>query len=378
MVVCAPLACAHESSESFVAIEIDKTRVEIVAQASPRDVARLAQGQHFADHAGQSIKVRVDQGPCPQIGIEPLGLSGGNLERARLVYQCPDRDGLEIQVTLFSALIASHVTLATARIDGQDPIQFAFGAGLDIWRMPTMASEATHTRSLMRYLTLGFEHIFLGFDHGLFLLGLVAIFGLTRSLILAITGFTLGHSISLALVSLGVVHLPSYVTESLIGLTILLIALDGMIALHAPVLVAALAGAIPALVLMIASILGFGHFQPAYFLCLALAVMSYTGLAAEPKLRAGIRPIATLVFGLIHGSGLASGLIETGLPQGQLFGSILAFNIGVELGQVALAIIGAGLLLALGRYSGPRGAITLSIFTTAAFGSAQFIYRAMA
>ena len=76
------------------------------------------------------------------------------------------------------------------------------------------------------YLSHGIEHILFGFDHLLFVLGLILIVGNTRMLLLTVTGFTVAHSITLSLATLGIVHLPGPPVEACIALSILLLASD--------------------------------------------------------------------------------------------------------------------------------------------------------
>lgn len=140
------------------------------------------------------------------------------------------------------------------------------------------------------YLMLGIEHIFAGLDHLLFVLGLLIIARTPRRVLLAVTGFTLAHSLTLALSVLDVVRLPSGPVEAAIALSILFLA--GEIA----------------------------HPQGQRI------ATRHPGLVAA-------------AFGLLHGFGFAGALREVGLPQGEVATALLGFNMGVEMGQ--LIFIGA-------------------------------------
>jgi hypothetical protein len=137
------------------------------------------------------------------------------------------------------------------------------------------------------YLALGVEHILGGFDHLLFVLGLLLIVRSAMLLIKTITAFTLAHSVTLAMAALGFVHVPQTPVEAVIALSILFLATElskqrhGMIGLtsRAPWLVA-------------------------------------------------------LCFGLLHGFGFAGALTEIGLPQMDIPLALLFFNVGVEVGQL--------------------------------------------
>ncbi|MDM0015941.1 HupE/UreJ family protein [Variovorax sp. J22P168] len=138
----------------------------------------------------------------------------------------------------------------------------------------------------------GIEHILLGYDHLLFVFALLLIVPSTCALVWSITAFTLAHSITLALATLGVVHVPGPPVEAAIAFSVLLLASE--------------------------------------------IVRTRRG---EPSLTARWPWVIAFCFGLLHGFGFAGALSEIGLPRGDIPLALLAFNVGVELGQ--LAFIGA-------------------------------------
>jgi hypothetical protein len=140
------------------------------------------------------------------------------------------------------------------------------------------------------YLALGVEHILIGIDHVLFVLGLVLLVGWRRRLLLAITGFTLAHSLTLAATAL-----PQGPVEACIALSIVLLAVE---------------------------------------------------LVDErPTLTRRLPGVVAFAFGLLHGFGFAGALQEIGVPPDRAWLSLLGFNLGVEAGQ--LLIIGAAGLVGL-------------------------------
>ena len=139
----------------------------------------------------------------------------------------------------------------------------------------------------MTYLALGVEHILLGYDHLLFVLGLVLLTANLRQLIKAITAFTAAHSITLAAASLGVVHVPSRPVEAAIALSIAFVALE-----------------------------------------VIRAREGRAGLAAKAPW------MVAFAFGLLHGFGFAGALSEIGMPEGHIPVALLFFNLGVETGQL--------------------------------------------
>ena len=126
------------------------------------------------------------------------------------------------------------------------------------------------------------EHIFLGYDHLLFLLALILL-SRFRDLVLVVTSFTLAHTLTLILVALELVTLPTRLVESGIALTIVYVALENL----------------------------------------------WTKDTSH-------RWLLTFCFGLVHGFGFANVLRELGLPATGLVRSLLSFNVGVELGQLAV------------------------------------------
>ena len=137
------------------------------------------------------------------------------------------------------------------------------------------------------WVAIGFQHIVpYGLDHMLFILGLFFLAGGWRVLLLQVTCFTLAHSLTLALSSLGYITAPSHLVEPLIALSIVYVAIDNLFADR------------------------LARFR--------LAVISS--------------------FGLLHGMGFAAVLSDIGLPQDGLVTALALFNVGVELGQIAVLL----------------------------------------
>ncbi|MER2515298.1 MAG: HupE/UreJ family protein [Candidatus Accumulibacter phosphatis] len=142
------------------------------------------------------------------------------------------------------------------------------------------------------YLRHGIDHILFGYDHLLFVLALMLIVRQTRMLLWTITAFTVAHSITLALATLGLVHLAGPPLEASIALSILLLASE--------------------------------------------VVRLQRG---EANLTARLPWLVAFSFGLLHGLGFASALASIGLPRGDIPLALVAFNIGVELGQLAFVLV---------------------------------------
>jgi hydrogenase/urease accessory protein HupE len=137
------------------------------------------------------------------------------------------------------------------------------------------------------YFKLGVEHILLGIDHLLFVLALLILAAGTWSLVAAVTAFTAAHSITLALATLGFVHVPSKPVEAVIALSIVFVAAE-----------------------------------------IVHGSRGRAGLAASAPW------LVAFTFGLLHGFGFAGALSEVGLPQGHVLIALMFFNVGVEVGQI--------------------------------------------
>lgn len=160
------------------------------------------------------------------------------------------------------------------------------------------------------YTTLGVEHILAGVDHLLFVLALLILVDGVRRLVAAITAFTVAHSLTLAAAALGVVTLPGPPVEAAIALSIVFVAAE--------------------------------------------IVKAREGSATVTQQRPWLVAFA---FGLLHGLGFAGALAEVGLPQGAIPVALLAFNLGVEIGQllfVAVVLLAIRLGRTIARRAGFR------------------------
>ena len=150
----------------------------------------------------------------------------------------------------------------------------------------TVPAQRSALATALHYSWLGAEHIAVGVDHLFFVAGLLLLVGWGARLVYTVTAFTVGHSITLALVSLGYMTNPEALIEWLIAVSIWVLALE-------------------------------------------LSRSDHTSrFWNKPWYLSG-------VFGLLHGMGFAGALAETGLPQMHLPTALLFFNVGVEVGQLA-------------------------------------------
>ncbi|MBO9449541.1 HupE/UreJ family protein [Tropicibacter sp. R16_0] len=194
------------------------------------------------------------------------------------------------------------------------PIALDGGAGRSGWE------------AFVAYVPVGFDHILpRGTDHILFVLGLFFLSARLRPLLWQVTAFTLAHTVTLALGTLEVITISPAIVEPLIALSIVFVAVENVFT-----------------------------------------------RALNPW-----RPLVVFGFGLLHGLGFASVLGEFGLPQDQLFAALLGFNVGVELGQlavIAVAFLTVGLWFRNKYWYRGRIAIPASI-VIALIGAYWFVER---
>jgi hypothetical protein len=200
-------------------------------------------------------------------------------------------------------------TLAVAGLDASGAgalVRIHFGDGRTVRALlrPDAPSLRVPAREsvvgvFVSHVRMGAGHLFGGLDHLLFLSGLVALLGGGRRLVVAVTSFTAGHSVTLALATLGFVHAPAAFVEMAIAVTLVLLAVE------------------------------------------------LTRRAEGVNDRDGVvrRPLALpFAFGLLHGLGFASALGELGVPAREIPLALGGFNVGIEVGQ--LALVAALLVLA--------------------------------
>jgi hypothetical protein len=197
-------------------------------------------------------------------------------------------------------------------------------------------------------------------------------------IVLAVTGFTLGHSLTLVLVAIGVLKPDAAAIEALIGFTVAWAAADALArARDMP----AWYGLLGAAALLVLPIVGWFLGLPALSWLVIAGLALFAGSMSFARRFDGpyIAPAIATIFGLAHGAGFAGPLLEMKIPAGQLIWSLLAFNIGVELGQLAsLAVFGAALwILRRTLVRVPDMAFDATAALLFALGSFWFVSRAL-
>jgi hydrogenase/urease accessory protein HupE len=236
------------------------------------------------------VHLRGAEGDCPGAG-EGVTPKGDHL-LVKLRWRCASGTGLNYEATLFQEIDPAARHMMTATGDARAfALLNASNAKVSLSRTPSKLSEV-----LWRYLLSGIEHIAIGYDHIAFLVAVILWARRFWPLFAVITAFTVAHSITLSLAALDLVNLPSKLVETAIALSIVYV-------------------------------------------------------AAENFFVRDIRRrwILTFLFGLIHGFGFASVLREYGIPQDRLGWALAAFNVGVEIGQLAIVALAFAIIYTVGR-----------------------------
>lgn len=206
----------------------------------------------------------------------------------RFAGTMPLRD-VVVRCEPLTELGADHTTLGLIDVDGARR-EFVFRAGTTYRGTPGLAATA------LEFLKLGIVHIFIGYDHIAFLIALLLTGASLLAVVKIVTAFTAAHSLTLSLAALDVVTLPPAVVEAGIALSIV-----------------------------------------------------YVAAANLFSTRGEGRWVVSFLFGLVHGFGFAAVLKDLGLPSSALVTSLVTFNVGVEIAQVAIVAAALPLLYALRR-----------------------------
>ena len=313
----APLpAAAHKPSDSYLALRVEGATVHVQWDIALRDLEYAIgidtnedgvitwgelQARHDAISAYALARLNISAGgrPCSSSAVEHQveRHSDGAYAVLRFAAVCPEKPGtLEAAYALFFELDPLHRGLARLESGGETR-SLIFSPAQPRQRLAL--AERSPLRQFLDFAREGVWHIWIGFDHMMFLLSLllpavltrqggrwVALSGFKPALwktCVIVTAFTLAHSLTLSLAALEVLALPTRWVESAIAVSVMVAALNNV----------------------------------------------------YPVLERRLWMIAFL-FGLIHGFGFASVLKDLGLPRESLLLALVSFNLGVEAGQLAI------------------------------------------
>jgi hydrogenase/urease accessory protein HupE len=289
--------------------------VEVAIKGSDAD--RVAHS-HIVDDATGLVREEALAGVAAAIGLYVianavvLGKGGQSCDPGTPVVT-PDNDGVIVRArwtcpAAADKLLYRNTVLLDVSPSARQVVLMGSGADvtqdlLDASRTETRLTQAggpTLLEVIQRYVGAGIEHIFLGYDHIAFLIAVVLWARRIWPMVKIVTAFTIAHSVTLSLAALDIVRIPSSIVEPAIAASIVFVAVENFL-----------------------------------------------------SRRIEKRWYVAFVFGFIHGFGFASALQEFGLPRNALLPALASFNIGVEIGQVAIVSLVLPILLAFDRILAP-------------------------
>lgn len=350
-------AHAHKSSDSYLTLDVAGGQLHGRWDIALRDLDPaigldrdgdggvtwgevLAASADIEAYALGRLAVRAGSEACPLTAAAPMieNHSDGAYVVLALSGRCAGARPVSVDYRLLFDLDARHQGLARIQVDGASQAT-TFRPATPVQTFGGAASGGALT-TFARFIAQGVEHIATGWDHLLFLLALLLPAVMVRtgkrwhpatnaraaalSVVGIVTAFTLAHSITLSLAVLHIVSVPSRLVESAIAASVVLAALDNIV-----------------------------PFLPRRRWLLAFG------------------------FGLVHGLGFASVLLELSLPRGDLAISLVGFNLGVELGQLAVVALVVPLaFFARTTRAYARFALAAGSAVIAAISLAWFVERA--
>ena len=401
-------AGAHQSSLAYSTLIVDGADLDFAIQMANTDLFQavgierdrpvtrdevLAGRDRLFAWLAANLRIEQRAAACPArpVGLEFLDKLDGFFVTARLRFHCPgpiESPGSEARLTydLFFDLDPRHQGVARVLYGSSDDTDQAHEQilregrrTLELRREP---SAWDHAR---QFLHLGVEHIFTGYDHIAFVFALLALAGAHglraggRRVLGVVTAFTIAHSITLIASAAGVdPRMPLRVVPAVVAVLLTQVLVEDRRVPRAP-------PAVRAARLVVAALLGLGAAELSLRLAPALAVdpsrvveasiaLSIVYVAVENLAVAAPehRFLITFCFGLIHGFGFASVLREIGLPERGLLLSLVSFNVGVEIGQLAVVAAVLPLLATIARPSSRRP-VVLEVGVLAAVALATFL-----
>lgn len=285
---------AHDPGLSSLDLGVSRGAISMTLSIAAADMTLITSGQPvdrqtaLNTFAREAVHLSLDGESLTPAGDEDVQVDESGA-RIRLLFPAIRKQGtrrLAIASEVPARLSRGHRELLVVNVGGRQPSQALLDAQSNSFVVDLGAVSASTPRIAWLYLTLGNRHILSGYDHLLFLAGLFLAAGTVKELVALLTAFTLAHSISLALVVIGGVHLPASIVEPLIA-----------------------------------------------------ASIAWVGGENLVRERHASRWLVVFAFGLIHGFGFAGALMDLGLgsTSGDVAVALFFFDAGVESGQLVVA-----------------------------------------
>jgi len=342
-------AQAHDPGLSSAQVTVGNQQIDVLLGFAQRDVESvLAAGTDSADTNTTKGAIQLESVATNEFSLfwgKQRAIPSQSTARRKdaqnieisLRFQRPNSGQLRLVSSLFERLPLGHreflsVQTASGAILGEAMLSAEENSlQIDLPAVTESTAASNKSQSFFAFLKLGVEHIWLGVDHLLFVFGLLLLVKSRWMLLKTVTAFTVAHSITLALATLGYAHLPGPPLNAAIAFSILILGIE--------------------------------------------IVRSRSGKTSITNLHPWIVAFA---FGLLHGFGFASGLSALGLPAANIPLALVMFNVGVEIGQLSFVL----LILLLERsfrqleIHWPRWVQALPGYTVGSLGAFWTIQRA--
>ena len=387
---------AHYFSESFSKWNVVDNKVEANFSLLTLESTRIFQVENyqkimfeenlsetdvFKIYLSQHLKVTSEGKHCSLVDeIKELNSQEGSLNLS-LNFECPSNKEIKIINNALFNLVQSHIHIARIYIDNNLYTEKALFFNDQSIDLNEEKENNSFSNSFYKFFSLGLDHILSGYDHLLFILGLLLLVTNLKRLLLVITGFTIGHSLTLSLSVINIIQVKSSLVEALIGYTIMFVGLEYLYKENNDHRVSMIFITTLSLLLLIFGNLINPNFP--YFLILGILLFSlgYFYLLKNLNSENNLLSIITIIFGLIHGFGFGGFLLGSKISSENIFSGLLGFNLGVEVGQiifVLLILLIYKLLMTLKITKIIEVMKNLSFFAVVFFGFFFFIQRLIA
>ena len=387
---------AHYFSESFSKWNVVDNKVEANFSLLTLESTRIFQVENyqkimfeenlsetdvFKIYLSQHLKVTSEGKSCSLVDeIKELNSQEGSLNLS-INFECPSNKEIKIINNALFNLVQSHIHIARIYIDNNLYTEKALFFNDQSIDLNEEKENNSFSNSFYKFFSLGLDHILSGYDHLLFILGLLLLVTNLKRLLMVITGFTIGHSLTLSLSVINIIQVKSSLVEALIGYTIMFVGLEYLYKENKDHRVSMIFITTLSLLLLIFGNLINPNFP--YFLILGILLFSlgYFYLLKNLNSENNLLSIITIIFGLIHGFGFGGFLLGSKISSENIFSGLLGFNLGVEVGQiifVLLILLIYKLLMTLKITKIIEVMKNLSFFAVVFFGFFFFIQRLIA
>ena len=345
---------AHYFSESFSKWNVVDNKVEANFSLLTLESTRIFQVENyqkimfeenlsetdvFKIYLSQHLKVTSEGKNCSLVDeIKELNSQEGSLNLS-LNFECPSNKEIKIINNALFNLVQSHIHIARIYIDNNLYTEKALFFNDQSIDLNEEKENNSFSNSFYKFFSLGLDHILSGYDHLLFILGLLLLVTNLKRLLLVITGFTIGHSLTLSLSVINIIQVKSSLVEALIGYTIMFVGLEYLYKENNDHRVSMIFITTLSLLLLIFGNLINPNFP--YFLILGILLFSlgYFYLLKNLNSENNLLSIITIIFGLIHGFGFGGFLLGSKISSENIFSGLLGFNLGVEVGQIIFVLL---------------------------------------